>query len=77
MTICHPDAAQFVGHALRWVYLDPIGALLLSIYIIQEWIGTLWECVRDLVGHRAEPIQHQVGDTFTLTCVSQLLTLPL
>lgn len=49
----------FAEHAVHWAYLDPIGALLLSIYIIQEWIGTLWECVRDLVGHRAPPIQHQ------------------
>ncbi|KAK9897836.1 hypothetical protein P389DRAFT_195422 [Cystobasidium minutum MCA 4210] len=49
----------FVGHTINWVYLDPLGALILSVYIIQEWIGTLWECVRDLVGHRADPIQHQ------------------
>lgn len=42
------------------MYLDPLGALLLSCYIINEWIGTLFECVRELVGHRADTLQHQV-----------------
>jgi len=49
----------FVGKAINWKYVDPLGALILSIYIIVEWVETLWECVSDLVGCRADPIQHQ------------------
>ncbi|KAL4221373.1 hypothetical protein ACF0H5_019631 [Mactra antiquata] len=35
------------------VYLDPIGAILISIYIIGNWIITGWDQIKQLVGHTA------------------------
>lgn len=43
-----------VGAKLGWPALDPIGGILLSIYIIVEWIGTLLETVARLSGAVAE-----------------------
>jgi divalent metal cation (Fe/Co/Zn/Cd) transporter len=43
----------FVGGRLGWPALDPIGGLLLSIYIIWEWIETLAETVTKLSGAAA------------------------
>jgi cation diffusion facilitator family transporter len=37
-----------------WKYLDPIGAILLSFYIIVNWILVGREQIRNLVGHRAD-----------------------
>jgi cation diffusion facilitator family transporter len=37
-----------------WKYLDPIGAILLSLYIIVNWILVGREQIRNLVGHRAD-----------------------
>ena len=34
-------------------YLDPIGALLLAIYIILNWAAVGYEQLKNLVGHRA------------------------
>ncbi|PWZ01277.1 hypothetical protein BCV70DRAFT_199620 [Testicularia cyperi] len=45
-----------VGSKLGWPALDPIGGILLSIYIIYEWIETLWETVSKLSGAVATPI---------------------
>lgn len=39
-----------VGSKLGWPALDPIGGIVLSIYIIYEWIETLWETVSKLSG---------------------------
>lgn len=39
-----------VGSRLGWPALDPIGGIALSIYIIYEWIETLWETVSKLSG---------------------------
>lgn len=33
--------------------------MALSVYICVEWVETLYECISDLVGKRADPIQHQ------------------
>lgn len=47
--------------------LDPLGGLLLSVYIITEWTGTLTENVLKLSGKRASPQQHQVRHSSTKT----------
>ncbi|EST06859.1 Cation efflux protein [Kalmanozyma brasiliensis GHG001] len=39
-----------VGSKLGWPALDPIGGVVLSVYIIYEWIETLWETVSKLSG---------------------------
>ncbi|KAK4055623.1 hypothetical protein OIV83_000169 [Microbotryomycetes sp. JL201] len=49
----------FVGQLLGWRVLDPIGGLLLSVYIIVEWIETLFDNVVKLTGRRAMPSEHQ------------------
>ncbi|CDS06016.1 hypothetical protein LRAMOSA08544 [Lichtheimia ramosa] len=36
-----------------WAWLDPLGAILLSIYIIYEWMVLLLENIRRLTGHAA------------------------
>lgn len=51
----------FVDSLFGVAYLDPLGAALLSIYIIKEWAETLYTCVNDLIGCRADPIQHNVS----------------
>lgn len=42
-----------VGNWLGWNWLDPVGAILLSIYIIYEWMNVLLENVRRLTGQAA------------------------
>lgn len=49
----------FIGQLLSWKYLDPIGGVLLSLYIIVEWLETLVENVVKLCGRRASPQEHQ------------------
>ncbi|UZJ57377.1 hypothetical protein CBS101457_006697 [Exobasidium rhododendri] len=44
-----------IGDKLGWPALDPIGGILLSIYIIWEWIETLTETVNKLSGSAASP----------------------
>ncbi|SNX88039.1 related to cation diffusion facilitator 10 [Melanopsichium pennsylvanicum] len=39
-----------VGTRLGWSALDPIGGIVLSMYIIYEWVETLWETVSKLSG---------------------------
>lgn len=39
-----------LGSRLGWPALDPIGGIALSVYIIYEWIETLWETVSKLSG---------------------------
>ena len=56
-SIVFPVASRLI----TWPYLDPLGAALLSIYIIKEWAETLWECVNDLIGCRADSTQHNVS----------------
>lgn len=34
---------QYIGSLLKWRLLDPIGGMVLSMYIIIEWIKTLLE----------------------------------
>lgn len=41
------------GNYMSWNWLDPVGAILLSIYIIYEWMGVLLENVRRLTGQAA------------------------
>ncbi|KAG1122135.1 hypothetical protein G6F42_011766 [Rhizopus arrhizus] len=42
-----------VGNYMGWNWLDPVGAILLSIYIIYEWMGVLIENIRRLTGQAA------------------------
>ncbi|KAK4057955.1 hypothetical protein OIO90_001174 [Microbotryomycetes sp. JL221] len=49
----------YAGQLLHWRVLDPIGGLLLSIYIIIEWIETLIDNIVKLTGRRALPQEHQ------------------
>jgi divalent metal cation (Fe/Co/Zn/Cd) transporter len=44
---------------LHYPYLDSIGAIVLSLYIIKEWTETLIENTRNLTGKRASPHAHQ------------------
>ncbi|KAG1471233.1 hypothetical protein G6F56_002242 [Rhizopus delemar] len=41
------------GNYLGWNWLDPLGAILLSVYIIHEWMSVLLENVRRLTGQAA------------------------
>jgi hypothetical protein len=38
---------QFLGKVLNWRLLDPIGGMVLSTYIIVEWVKTLLENFRN------------------------------
>lgn len=38
--------------------LDPIGGVILSLYIVFDWSETLYEQVINLAGHRASSNQH-------------------
>ncbi|EAW08988.1 cation diffusion facilitator family transporter [Aspergillus clavatus NRRL 1] len=49
-----------VGHFAEWWFLDPLGGLLLSIYIIWNWSGTATEHIRHLTGAAASPTDHSV-----------------
>ncbi|KAI9472010.1 MAG: cation efflux family-domain-containing protein [Benjaminiella poitrasii] len=42
-----------IGNWMNWPWLDPVGAILLSIYIIYEWLGVLLENIRRLTGQAA------------------------
>jgi divalent metal cation (Fe/Co/Zn/Cd) transporter len=39
-----------IGHKLHWWWLDPVGAGLLSLFIIYDWAGTAFENVARLSG---------------------------
>ncbi|PLW46754.1 hypothetical protein PCANC_09595 [Puccinia coronata f. sp. avenae] len=49
----------YLGLKFNLPWLDAVGGLILSLYIITEWTGTLFDNVRNLTGRRADPIQHQ------------------
>ncbi|KAK6057392.1 hypothetical protein COOONC_05092 [Cooperia oncophora] len=38
-----------------WYYLDPIGAILVSVYILYTWVSTGWDHLSKLSGKSAEP----------------------
>jgi divalent metal cation (Fe/Co/Zn/Cd) transporter len=43
-----------IGHAAKVWWLDPTGAMLLSLYIIYDWAGTAFENVTRLSGSAVE-----------------------
>ncbi|CAH1776433.1 unnamed protein product, partial [Owenia fusiformis] len=47
-------AMGFIG-TRYWSYADPIGAVLISIYIIVSWSLTGWDQIKLLTGHTARP----------------------
>lgn len=47
----------FLGSWLGWPALDPIGGIVLSVYIISEWLSTLVETTTKLSGARASPAE--------------------
>ncbi|CAO1616488.1 unnamed protein product [Parajaminaea phylloscopi] len=47
----------FLGSWLGLPALDPIGGVVLSLYIISEWLGTLVETTTKLSGARASPAE--------------------
>ncbi|KAM0936266.1 putative cation efflux protein [Dioscorea sansibarensis] len=47
-------AAAVLGDKFYW-WLDPAGAVLLAIYTISNWSGTVWENAVTLVGQSAPP----------------------
>lgn len=49
----------YIGLKFNLPWLDAVGGLILSLYIITEWTGTLFDNVRNLTGRRADPMQHQ------------------
>ncbi|KAI9631388.1 hypothetical protein KEM48_014438 [Puccinia striiformis f. sp. tritici PST-130] len=49
----------YIGLKFNLPWLDAVGGLILSLYIITEWTGTLFDNVKNLTGRRADPIQHQ------------------
>ncbi|KAK9452863.1 cation efflux family-domain-containing protein [Dipodascopsis uninucleata] len=49
-----------MGHLFDIWWLDPLGALLLAIYIIRQWIETTFEHVQNLTGVAADPIEKHV-----------------
>lgn len=49
----------YLGLKFNLPWLDALGGLVLSLYIITEWTGTLFDNVMNLTGRRADPIQHQ------------------
>ncbi|KAG0747949.1 hypothetical protein G6F57_007178 [Rhizopus arrhizus] len=42
-----------IGNWMGWNWLDPLGAIVLSIYVIQEWMSVLVENIRRLTGQAA------------------------
>ncbi|KAF8319761.1 hypothetical protein DL93DRAFT_118688 [Clavulina sp. PMI_390] len=50
----------FVGQKIGAAWLDPFGGLVLSLYIIVEWVKTLTQNIRQLMGMRRGPEEHQV-----------------
>ncbi|GIC88919.1 cation diffusion facilitator family transporter [Aspergillus udagawae] len=49
-----------VGFFAKWWFVDPLGGLLLSVYIIWNWSGTAAEHIRHLTGAAASPTDHSV-----------------
>jgi len=49
----------WAGHLLGVPWLDPLGGLLLSIYIVVEWVHTLRSNISRLMGARSGPDDHQ------------------
>ncbi|GIK06122.1 hypothetical protein Aspvir_001765 [Aspergillus viridinutans] len=49
-----------VGFFANWWFVDPLGGLLLSVYIIWNWSGTAAEHIRHLTGAAASPTDHSV-----------------
>ncbi|KAK5979845.1 Cation diffusion facilitator family transporter [Trichostrongylus colubriformis] len=47
-------ACAWLGN-LYWYYLDPIGAILVSIYILYTWVSTGWDHLSKLSGKSAKP----------------------
>ncbi|KAG0065244.1 hypothetical protein BGZ89_008495 [Linnemannia elongata] len=50
-----PVAGQYLG----WWWLDAVGAIVLSIYIISEWTRTCLHNIRRLTGQAASPAEFQ------------------
>ncbi|WWD18783.1 hypothetical protein CI109_103238 [Kwoniella shandongensis] len=50
-------AFPWVGSLLKWHLLDPIGGMVLSLYIIFEWVKTLLQNFNNLSGKSASPDQ--------------------
>ncbi|KAK7208465.1 cation efflux family-domain-containing protein [Myxozyma melibiosi] len=48
------------GHLFGYWWLDPLGALLLSIYIIHQWVETTLEHIRNLSGVAGDSVDKQV-----------------
>ncbi|KAK9450085.1 cation efflux family-domain-containing protein [Limtongia smithiae] len=48
------------GYVMGFWWLDPLGALLLSVYIIQQWVDTSFEHVRHLTGVSGNAVDTQV-----------------
>ncbi|KAH9514188.1 Metal tolerance protein 11 [Bulinus truncatus] len=44
-----------IVHEYACAYLDPIGAILISLYIMYNWSMTGWEQMKLLTGHTAQP----------------------
>lgn len=42
-----------VGNFMGWNWLDPVGAIILSVYIIYEWMNVLLENIKRLTGQGA------------------------
>lgn len=49
-----------IGFIFNIWWLDPLGALLLSIYIIASWSATAYEHIDNLTGAVADPLDYQV-----------------
>jgi len=49
-----------VGAFARLWYLDPLGGLFLSVYIMWNWGSTAGEYIRRLTGAAASPTDHNV-----------------
>ncbi|RLV91022.1 Metal tolerance protein 3 [Spathaspora sp. JA1] len=49
-----------IGHWFNIWWLDPLGALLLSIYIVVNWGMTAFEHINNLTGAVADPIDYKV-----------------
>ncbi|CAL9208725.1 metal tolerance protein 4-like [Musa acuminata AAA Group] len=47
-------AAAILGDKFYW-WIDPAGAIILAIYTISNWSGTVWENAVSLVGQSAPP----------------------
>ncbi|KAK6031517.1 cation efflux family protein [Ostertagia ostertagi] len=47
-------ACAWLG-TVYWYYLDPIGAILVSLYILYTWVSTGWDHLSKLSGKSAKP----------------------